>query len=296
MHNRQKEEREREREREQASQCEEGCRARAMAGGPVARLSSSGRAQESRALFWLCGGCDWAVGFYILHVWGCELHYVVACITGLEVTWWGPVGTRTVGKQRACVFMCVACVIGLAVTWCGTVGVLVWAGLDWAGQKLGRGEQCVHVCVRVCMCVRECGGMYNRISYYLVRCSWCWALASCSSRLMALACHWLPSFWTASSCCLQPTSSKLSLSTSCPAEMERKWQKEVSKSSKWTLPMLSDKPSNGDSKMKQRSSDRGKWVGWFKHFDTELNARWKSFFEVEHFQKWCVQTKKWWSN
>lgn len=82
------------------------------------------------------------------------------------------------------------------------------------------------------MCVGECGGMYNRIRYYLVRCSWCWALASCSSRLMALACHWLPSFWTASSCCLQPTSSKLSLSTSCPAEMKRQWEEEVSKSSK----------------------------------------------------------------
>lgn len=55
----------------------------------------------------------------------CVLHYVVACLTGLEVTWWGPVGTRTIAQRHACVFMCVVCIIGLAVTWCGTVGVVV---------------------------------------------------------------------------------------------------------------------------------------------------------------------------
>lgn len=154
------------------------------------------------------------------------------------MTWWGPVGTGTVAQRRApafvCVYVCacVACIIGLAVTWCGTVGVLVWTGLGRA--ELGRagagqrGALCAHICVCVCVCgCAGCGGMYNRIRCYLVRCSWRWAFASCSARLRASACHWLPSFWTASRCCRQPTSSELSLSTSCPAEMGREGKEEV---------------------------------------------------------------------
>lgn len=142
------------------------------------------------------------------------------------MTWWGPVGTGTVAQQRTPAFVCVCvrvpCIIGLASTWCGTVGVLVWTGLGWA--ELGRSwteALCAHICMCVCVCVHKCGGMYNRIRCYLVRCSWRWALASCSARLRASACHWLPSFWTASRRCWQPTSSELSLSTSCPAEMGR---------------------------------------------------------------------------
>lgn len=233
--------------------------------------------------------------FYILHVCGCELHYVVACITGLEVTRWGPVGPGTAGQQRARVLMCAVCVEGLVVTWCGTVGVLVWTGLDWAGQKLGRGEQCVYVCVRVCMCVGECGGMYNRIRYYLVRCSWCWALASCSSRLMALACHWLPSFWTASSCCLQPTSSKLSLSTSCPAEMERQWEEEVSKSSKYyffpssALRQTEWRWLQNKAKVERKE---GELFGRLKHFKTEINARGRSFSWSREFSKMMCSNKQ----
>lgn len=118
------------------------------------------------------------------------------------------------------------CVCGL----CNRISCyLVWyswcSGLSWAeaGQ---RGA--------LCFCVCECGGMYNRIRYYLVRCSWCWAFASCSARLRASACHWLSSFWTASRCCLQPTSSEFSLSTSCPTETERERVEEVSKSSATT--------------------------------------------------------------
>lgn len=152
--------------------------------------------------------------------------------------------------------------------------MVYWSELDWT--ELGRSwAEGSNVCTRgrVCMCVGECGGMYNRIRYYLVRCSWCWAPASCSSRLMALACHWLPSCWTASSCCLQPTSSKRSISTSCPAEMERQWVEEVSKPSKRTLLMLSDKPSNGDYKIKQRSRGRGELIGRLKHFKMQLNKR-----------------------
>lgn len=114
-------------------------------------------------------------------------------------------------------------------SWCAGLN---WTGLSWAGAGQ-RGALCVCVC--------ECGGMYNRIRYYLVRCSWRWAFASCSARLRASACHWLPSFWTASRCCRQPTSSELSLSTSCPTEMESEREEEVRKSSTTTHLMPSDK-------------------------------------------------------
>lgn len=145
-----------------------------------------------------------------------------------------------------CVYVCGLCNrISCYLVWYSWCTGLNWTGLSWAeaGQ---RGAMCVCVCESVYVCGGVCGGMYNRIRYYLVRCSWCWALASCSVRLTASACHWLPSFWTTSSCCLQPTSSELSLSTSCPAEMERQWEEEVSKSSKRTLLVLSEKTSNGD--------------------------------------------------
>lgn len=106
-------------------------------------------------------------------------------------------------------------------SWCAGLN---WTGLSWAGAGQ-RGA----LCARVRECVCECGGMYNRIRYYLVRCSWRWAFASCSARLRASACHWLPSFWTISRCWRQPTSSEFSLSTSCPAETEEQMTAEEGK-------------------------------------------------------------------
>lgn len=110
-------------------------------------------------------------------------------------------------------------------SWCAGLN---WTGLSWAGAGQ-RGALCACVCARVHECVCECGGMYNRIRYYLVRCSWRWAFASCSARLRASACHWPPSFWTTSRCWRQPTSSEFSLSTSCPAETEEQMTAEEEK-------------------------------------------------------------------
>lgn len=136
-----------------------------------------------------------------------------------------------------CVCLCsfynrISCYL-VRYSWCATLN---WTGLSWAGARQ-RGA----LCLCLCLCVCECGGMYNRIRCYLVRCSWRWAFASCSARLRASACHWLPSFWTAFRCCRQPTSSEFSLSTSCPTEMERERQEEVSKYSTKTSLMPQEK-------------------------------------------------------
>lgn len=165
-------------ERAGSAHCEDGCRA--LAGGAEARLSgdhqphccmcvrrcvcvcvSQTHRRKAQAPFWLCWSCCWAG----LWPWWHRAGGVFVCVTlccGMlnrirgdlvRSSWYRDLPSEARGGA---VHVCVVCIIGLAITWCGTVGVRVWTGLDWAGQELGRGERCVHVCVSVCVSVVAC--------------------------------------------------------------------------------------------------------------------------------------------
>ena len=109
--------------------------------------------------------------------------------------------------QGGAVGSALACVTGLVVPG-GVQLVQGWApgwvlgsgaGTGTGGHSGGGGAERVG-CGRCC-------GMSNRISCYLVRCSWWRACPSCSIRLRTSAWDWLASLWAASNRCRQPISS-----------------------------------------------------------------------------------------